>query len=807
MLSIDEVSRAVAFYDRDNLKIAIYEFDETFKKIYPTGVELNLDKYKGSKIITWMQLIPGKMELMLVDDTNKARVVEIHQKPLMKPKFLDLSQCQPLTKACVSFDGFFFIALRKFQSSGSAESTPEKQGPSHGLILEIFVLGDTLSHLKTIEIKGDESFVCTNSGQFGVKLTSFGPQGHLVLYSYIDGSHLLTSHVLKSVLAMEAVRYVPEPEPEAEESAGQCLYLGYIYHIFDKFPTTPALIPALKDITFKVVLESSRDSGNGMACITYSESLIRQLKQRREKDFANLKLRFQMEDIETCVTGFGRWHSLPLEDNAKTKMGVWVRKLVCLVPIQIARAEKNGMVPLKDGLQIPPDISYVDCVSLANQLRFGFYDAVFNSWNGKIKVISSMGKQSSGKSYLLNHLSGSLLDVAGGRCTDGVWMTLITSDQGDVPGDSRCLYVLLHFEGLESFERSEQEDMLVSVLNAAVSNITIFNKKDFHFDKDTESAFSRFQSGINLLEQDNKLFKGLFYIAIKDVDASDVHDLIQEFDEKIYQICIKSPENFILKMYGGNVQIDAMAPYNRSEYYQRSLSDLAQTIHKINYCYDNGSAFSRDLKLIISQITAKDWSRTNNSNLFLTPSKNDIRHVLSQLMSRVEIIFPRKRNDADLWYSTFEKFLDAIAERRRVSAFVVANVPSAIGDVCFRKDIIRTILARVVIHVQKDALSVFKKETISTYVRIWQDTRVLTIAKREFMPAESPVICTTFHQIVMSFALKSLTMPGGTAATPYDICVRRNVHWDAATIHVLCPLKLFTPDTSVMKDTAQANAS
>ncbi|KAH9306517.1 hypothetical protein KI387_010921, partial [Taxus chinensis] len=77
--------------------------------------------------------------------------------------------------------------------------------------------------------------------------------------------------------------------------------------------------------------------------------------------------------------------------------------------------------------------------------------------------------QSNGKSYLLNHLSGSLLDVAGGICTDGVWMTIRL--------DAKCLYVLMDFEGLGSFERTEQEDMLLSVLNAAISNLTNFNKK------------------------------------------------------------------------------------------------------------------------------------------------------------------------------------------------------------------------------------------------------------------------------------------------------------------------------------------
>jgi hypothetical protein len=39
-----------------------------------------------------------------------------------------------------------------------------------------------------------------------------------------------------------------------------------------------------------------------------------------------------------------------------------------------------------------------------------------------------MGKQSTGKSYMLNQLSGSCFDTSGGRCTDGVWMTVCDLD-------------------------------------------------------------------------------------------------------------------------------------------------------------------------------------------------------------------------------------------------------------------------------------------------------------------------------------------------------------------------------------------
>ncbi|MCO5596632.1 hypothetical protein L7F22_050699 [Adiantum nelumboides] len=113
--------------------------------------------------------------------------------------------------------------------------------------------------------------------------------------------------------------------------------------------------------------------------------------------------------------------------------------------------------------------------------------------------------------------------INGGRCTDGVGMTL--------RWESNCLYVLLDFKSLGSFERREQEDMFLSVLNAAIS-ITICNRKDFHLDKETEALFQQFQDGGSLVKTDDKLFKGLFYMEIKDMDASDVDNLENDFIPK-----------------------------------------------------------------------------------------------------------------------------------------------------------------------------------------------------------------------------------------------------------------------------------
>jgi hypothetical protein len=152
-----------------------------------------------------------------------------------------------------------------------------------------------------------------------------------------------------------------------------------------------------------------------------------------------------------------------------------------------------------------------------------------------------MGKQSTGKSYLLNHLTGSLFDIAGGRCTDGIWLTTRTTKD--------CLYVVLDFEGLGSIERSEQEDMLLSLFNAAISNVTLF-KTDYRLDKDTTVTFSKFQSGVGYLkDSSNLLFQGVFYVVIKDVDGRDIDDLKDEFTQKLGDICrANEKDNFLTKV-------------------------------------------------------------------------------------------------------------------------------------------------------------------------------------------------------------------------------------------------------------------
>ena len=91
MVDFDECTRFLALYDAQVSKVLIYRFDESSRNIDWTGVEIMLELFSGSASIIWMQCIPGKAELLLVDDTNRVRVVELHHQPLMKPKHINLS--------------------------------------------------------------------------------------------------------------------------------------------------------------------------------------------------------------------------------------------------------------------------------------------------------------------------------------------------------------------------------------------------------------------------------------------------------------------------------------------------------------------------------------------------------------------------------------------------------------------------------------------------------------------------------------------------------------------------------------------
>ncbi|XP_068103293.1 interferon-induced very large GTPase 1-like [Hyperolius riggenbachi] len=98
----------------------------------------------------------------------------------------------------------------------------------------------------------------------------------------------------------------------------------------------------------------------------------------------------------------------------------------------------------------------------------------------KIRVISVLGVQSTGKSTLLNTMFGLQFPVASGRCTQGAFMTLLHVKQ-DLQKELGCQFILvIDTEGLKapeqaSLEGSYEHDNELATLVVGLSDITIVN--------------------------------------------------------------------------------------------------------------------------------------------------------------------------------------------------------------------------------------------------------------------------------------------------------------------------------------------
>ena len=130
------------------------------------------------------------------------------------------------------------------------------------------------------------------------------------------------------------------------------------------------------------------------------------------------------------------------------------------------------MIPLINGKRGEIEEKLKSVMQLHEQaqlLQFGHLEEVLKvHLNMKpLGVISVIGRQSGGKSYLMNRLWGTRFSVAATRCTDGIWMSIAY-----IYGKP---LLILDCEGLFSQRRTEMEETKLLTALAAVCDITILN--------------------------------------------------------------------------------------------------------------------------------------------------------------------------------------------------------------------------------------------------------------------------------------------------------------------------------------------
>ena len=468
-----------------------------------------------------------------------------------------------------------------------------------------------------ISTKGDCLFLYSQSGKIVPFLThtnhlmpalDFNVQScHVFGLPGVDDTYLATLEVQKvavvrklnikgsqsALLIEETSRGDPLSQSTENNQNVSKHWIHYLYWVFSKFLC--GLKTEDTNTPLKLIALSEKQTPNLAIALAEALTEIHLQLQSTKKPL----YRFKPEALSLSEEK-GSLIKLKSNQGGKVKihLGDFIQKLIMLTPVQIARCDSGNFLVLREGKALLTN-NVEDIFELQNIISLGLLEAVFKNWLGPIIVVSTMGKQSTGKSFLLNHIFEASFDISGTRCTDGCWITINIGDG--------FLFVMLDFEGLGTFERSDQDDMLLTLFNSALSSMTLY-KTEKRIDRETDVLFSKFNLGIDYIKGDENLFQGSFCIIINDVASRDSKDVKSEFISKISNIIRRDKtKNFITKMYDNKFQIRPFSLFETENFYA-DIAQLRSDIINIQPVFKSGSSFLDTMKILLAKLTLGDFN-------------------------------------------------------------------------------------------------------------------------------------------------------------------------------------------------------
>eukprot|EP00892_Ulva_mutabilis_P011345 jgi/Ulvmu1/8583/UM045_0026.1 len=319
---------------------------------------------------------------------------------------------------------------------------------------------------------------------------------------------------------------------------------------------------------------------------------------------------------------------------AAQDFGRWMRTAMCLLPLQLSRCMGNSLEPMHDGEPrrgVEASAADGDIDGMARTLRLGLYESVLASHTGPVKFVCALGQQSMGKSYQLNHLGGTLFDVAGGRCTDGVWLS--ARFMRDAAGVETVL-VFLDCEGIGSPQRHEVEDMLHCLLVGAVSSLTMF-KTHFAFTTELMETLKRINKGAERVADicgssgagsaapgvaggaasnapvapptDRRVFRGSIMFCLKDVSPDAMRSTVRDFNKPLNSM-VRSGDNFVSAIYNNKLSISAFPGLSGAFYTTLQRECVSRLQSAVCPSYASGADAAYTLKMMIMKVAHKDWT-------------------------------------------------------------------------------------------------------------------------------------------------------------------------------------------------------
>ncbi|ORY42725.1 hypothetical protein BCR33DRAFT_680193 [Rhizoclosmatium globosum] len=602
-LAIYEKMGKLAFVSA-SLQLTIIEFRDEFKRADATQISLkdfypeNAD-FKESRVC-WV----NDREICIIESTGRSRIFMVASRQF-RPAMLKLPATATNHKSSPDNSCLMYLNDRKlnfvfWNSFGSDNCRPHEIEFFDEVPFALVGFGDgkapiTRMYLLSIESSPDIGFIRSIS----LKITT--KQSNLVIRSRAPNARN-THH---------------NAEQNGSYPTCNC-YIDVWYDIWREFPLAAPL--KRKAITVSNLPPSILFVADGFIddnnLRLYWINKIKKFNEKVKKPTIVMIGGQRVDILASIAISTKRFHSVIDEDIplSKFKMGEWLIGLVCLIPIQLAVARNNQFLPMIDGISsLSNDRAMMgkNTSEIANLLTIGWLESIFHYYSDlPVKVISSLGEQSVGKSYTLNHLADTSFAGSAMRTTEGVWMAVSPTEN--------YLTVCMDFEGLNSVERSLQEDNLLVLFNTAISNYILF-RNNIAMSRAVQEMFKSFQASSSILEPEKNrphLFNSVLVVVIKDIEDHQKTDIETEFRNKIEKIVAsEQANNFITRLHNKRVKIVPWPFFQTPDFY-RQFNLEGNFIDKrldTRQQYPGGLKFLNAVKTLMAKLKISDWSSMDSS--------------------------------------------------------------------------------------------------------------------------------------------------------------------------------------------------
>ncbi|KAI0246219.1 hypothetical protein BJV78DRAFT_1286673 [Lactifluus subvellereus] len=635
LFAFDETKRALAVCASIKLQLHVFIFDETFKTLQGQGSAINLAPWYNQTGVSILQaaFVCGNEEVVLVDSAAQARIFSF-----ITLQFRPASLQLPSLPSAIfsSPDGSCLIALHTQDSPSLLTAYHwETFGSTGGIPLDI------------------PDFPLQNA-----VLTSIVSRGRIFLISLDSDTGSAQS------IAVDITKKVTEFMFK-EKGSRNVSTKGDRHNLHNSLLDCHAEVwtryPVVAAVRRRTVTSLSERQQKSLTFVTeddtrpfdsYFSDLIQTFERTTRKPAGD-----ELRRIDVSAAQFGPFRdSVVLQPDwnvSRYRVGEWLVDLLCLIPIHIAVCRENRFVPLANGVlssDLERSLLGAEVNKIVDKLSFGWYESIFQSYlaTKPVKVVSSMGQQSVGKSFSLNHLLDTSFAGSAMRTTEGVWMSVTPTDE--------ALIVALDFEGVDSVERSLQEDTLLVLFNTAISNLVLF-RNNFAFSRDISGLFQSFQSSASVL--DPAANPSLFQSTLDVVDT-DKMEITREFSLKFQKIVQQEQDaNFISRLHGGKLDIIPWPVIESREFY-KLFSTLKKRLDLQKLSHPTAGEFLHTIKTLMAKLKARFYGSLSMANDWGALSQTMTEHrakTLSMLLfialatgySEVEPdLEPLKNFDTDL---------------------------------------------------------------------------------------------------------------------------------------------------------------